>query len=384
MPALKLHATGVWFCYWGRRSYYFTRDEAASRTLYLEHLRDVYLPAQQAEMLRRTTAAAGRPAARGTLIVDLAQAWLEHQADQRLSPATIDSNRLRLAPLLHTLGTMPAQRFDARILTGMRDDLIAAGVHPTVVRHRISAIKQLFRWAVQHGYVRGIDLSNVPIGRQHRPVRAVYTVAQVRQLIDRAAEETARRPLPSAGRPGRIAAQLRAWMSVQYLACLRPSEVHRLARREGSWLLPPSADSGGVFALSENKTAWASGQPRYVVLSPEALTHFDALQPQWSSRYGYHSAVHRALGPAGLPHLLRHCAATHLDEAGAREEDIARCLGHGTPGELRRYMRTARQRLLPTARLLSLESAAEVSSCPCPAVVNPAPAEDPDQLAGPT
>lgn len=380
MPALKLHATGVWFCYWGRKSHYFTRDEAASRTLYLEHLRDVYLPAQQAEVLRRTTAAAGRPAARGTLIVDLAHAWLEHQADQRLSPATIDSNRLRLGVLLHTLGTMPAQRFDARILNGMRTDMISAGVHPTVVRHRIAAIKTLFRWAAQAGHVRDVDLSTVPIGRHQRPVRTLYTVAQVRQLIDRAADETARRPLRSAGRPGRIAAQLRAWMSVQYLACLRPSEVHRLARREGVWLLPPSVDSGGgVFALNENKTAWASGAPRYVVLSPEALTHFEVLQPQWSSRYGYHSAVHRALGPCGLPHLLRHCAATHLDEAGAREEDIARCLGHGTPGELRRYMRTARQRLLPTARLLSLVSAAEVSSCPCPA-----PAQDPDQPAGPT
>lgn len=370
IPALKRHATGVWYVYWSRRSYYFTRDEAESRVRYLEHIRDVFLPAQQAEALRRTSAAANTPRARALPLVDLAHAWLEHLADERRAPETINSYRLKLAPFLHAFGAMPAAKFDPQLLAAMRTDLIAAGVHPTLLRHRLVAVKNMFAWAERAGYVRGLDLSAVPIGRQHRPIRTIFRPAQVRQLIDRAADETARLPTRPRAHAPEKAAQVRAWMSVQYLAAMRPSEVLRLADRAGEWLLPPQPGVGGVFALAENKTAWAGGARRFVVLSSEAVHHFNALRPLWRSRFQYHDAVHRALGPCGLPHLLRHAAATHLDEAGAREEDIARVLGHGTPGALSRYMRVARQRLLPTAALLSLRCDGELSaalplSCPC-------------------
>lgn len=400
LPELKLHSRGVWFTYWGRKSYYFTKDRDASVVLYHRHIANVYLPAVQdanlAAIQRRANA--GKP----LLIIDIAERWLAHQTQMGLDHQTVTSNRRRIRALLHAMGTMPAQQFHVTILRGVEADLRTV-YDDTTVRHCIGAIKSLFKFAAGMGWIDPVNLAAVRLEKQSRPIPTIYSRSQVRQLIERAADQcltlsTLRCPRGQTRRA--IADDMRHWLSLTYLCCLRPTETVRLVHRLGTWVIHPRGDAGGagVFLLTDSKTARHSGQGRYVVLSSEAVEHFNASTPRWRCENSWSKRVgsllgtahsdHPLLGSTGLPHPLRHSAATHLGEAGALDQDIARLLGHGTPGALAHYLRVARERLLPAAGLLSLRCADVPKAAP--SVVDPVvaaaagAADDDDELAGPS
>ncbi|MCB1677946.1 MAG: tyrosine-type recombinase/integrase, partial [Halioglobus sp.] len=145
----------------------------------------------------------------------------------------------------------------------------------------------------------------------------------------------------------------RALLMTTYGAGLRASEVTRLRVRD--------IDSGRMCIRVEQ----GKGQKdRYVPLAPHLLAQLreywrQQRPPQWlfhgpridqamsrdGASYIYGKARERAgITKSGGVHLLRHCFATHLLEAGTDLAIIQRLLGHSSIRSTFRYLHLAQER----------------------------------------
>jgi integrase/recombinase XerD len=93
-------------------------------------------------------------------------------------------------------------------------------------------------------------------------------------------------------------------------------------RRPSAWLFPGNRNHGGGDRPIDTKTVWHACE-------------------QAAKRAGIQKRVH--------PHLLRHCFATHLLEAGANLPTIQVLLGHQDLKETVRYLHLSEQHLNATA-----------------------------------
>lgn len=155
----------------------------------------------------------------------------------------------------------------------------------------------------------------------------------------------------------------RAVLTTCYAAGLRISEAVRLRPRD--------VDSQRMVLRIEQ----GKGQrDRYVMLSPKLL---DVLRDWWCvsrpttwlfpgdrpdapiGRGAVEQACHRARRRAGLtkpltPHVLRHCFAVHLLEAGTDVRTIQLLLGHRSLDTTARYLRIATTKVCATTSPLDL------------------------------
>jgi integrase/recombinase XerD len=157
--------------------------------------------------------------------------------------------------------------------------------------------------------------------------------------------------------------QHRALLTTCYAAGLRISEAVRLR--------PQDIDSQRMVIRIEQ----GKGQrDRYVMLSPRLL---EVLRDWWRQRRSpvwlfpgprldqpigrgaVEAACHRARRRAGLtkpltPHVLRHCFAVHLLEAGTDVRTIQLLLGHRSLETTARYLRIATTKVCATTSPLDL------------------------------
>lgn len=370
----------MWFVRWRKKDIYFGVDRTAAAQSYANWLRTVYLPAAE-QNAAQATANAGGP----RTLLELAEAWLTDVSARGTSKATIDNYRRGLRPLLHALGTVPLGRLTPSAFTAVRADLVAVDppLSPKTINNALAAWRMLISWAQREGHGLPMNLKALHAVKAEPPSPPVFSPRCVRQLLSRAAWQTARdcartdrrtgaegpsrRSRPNSHRVDlrHRAVELYCVMAAQYLTACRPSEVVRLFRGEGKFV------SDHCFQLSRSKTSASTQTHRVLVFSEEALGFYrrclasmaSAPDPsrrgrfRWPAETSYSHAVRKALGPCGLPHLLRHSAVSHLDAAGVEEADLRRVLGHVTTGALRNYLQRAHTRLLPVVRQLTLRSA---------------------------
>ena len=300
LPTLRRHVTGVYFAQWKGRYRYFTLDRAESERLYAGLLGDI-----------ATTGT-------GTTRVTVRQAaamWLADCEARRLRPRSVRSYRLHLKRTLDRFGDWPASRFGTEQLRALVADWSASGAAPKTIAHWKHAASMALAYAgVTVGRVRGPKLTP--------PRPRVLTPQQVRSVIERAAVEWTRRGRWDVGH------DLAHWLALQYLTVTRPSEVLRLVAGQYDDL------GGGRGRLWTSKT----GAPRFVLLTDEARGHLRAAHFRWHDQTGYRLACYRAFGPSGLPHVLRHSAASHLHSLGVGLDRVSIILGHRVRGALGHYL----------------------------------------------
>lgn len=231
-------------------------------------------------------------------------------------------NHLRRA--INLWGKFPASMVTSQHLQGFKQDLVTKfKFHPRTVAHELGAVKSVLRWGMNFEHIKPINLDAVKPPRIPLPREKGMSVEAVKSMIDLARKADPR---------------LEPWLAVCYLAACRPSELPRLARKEGRFaaMVKVGNKTGGVYEI-EGKSTWRTGGPKHVILSPEAMAYFNAMQPCWEHWESFSSLVRRddVCGPGG-PHPLRHSAMSHLLQAGVAREKADLILDHNLPPRVSR------------------------------------------------
>lgn len=364
-PALRLHATGVHFVRWGGRDHYFTRDRGASERAWLdpkgEHPGALvhYLTWRQ----RRETRTHELTGARLT-VAELVRDMLRGMRAEH-GPDTEAYYRKHLRRFGATFGPLRTEDLDEAGLEAWRQDLLGLEtLGPKTKAHDTSAVRRLLAYGARLRVAPRLDLTVLRPPRVRKSVPEPLPRTTIRDRVQ------------ALQREGHQA--LAAWLAVNYLCALRPSEVVRIAHGQAVPVdLPADADGpavpGALLELREHKTADSTGAPRVVYVSDEAMTWLPHVRPLPLERVRARSApprVHELLnryaraarlrGAPGWPHRLRDSAASHLlalpgpDGRPADQEDVRLVLGHQPIGELPRYGRRTPRALRALTSRLSL------------------------------
>ena len=214
--------------------------------------------------------------------------------------------------------------------------LAASGLAPTTQARRLSAIRQLHRFAFAEGYVADDPARIARPPRLGRPLPKILAADQAGRLIDQARHEADRADEKHKSR----ALRLHCLVELAYATGLRVSELVSL---------PFTAASAGRFLAIRGK----GGRERIVALSRPALAalgaHVAAMDEtaragKWlfpsRGAEGHLTRQHFALELKGLvaragldpakvsPHVLRHAFASHLLDGGADLRTVQQLLGH--------------------------------------------------------
>lgn len=223
-------------------------------------------------------------------------------------------------------------------------DLRAQGLSPRTVRHDLFAIRRLFAFAADHGWCAPISFRAVKPPMVARTVPRVLPRHRIESLLARA---------------HKLKPQLMDWMAINYLACLRPSEVvslvhayHETGLASGRFVEAYDERSrttvrDTVYEIDQHKTLHKSLTPRLVVLVPQALECLERSVPVWSRLDSYAQAIRlRGLNDElHGPKVLQKSAASHLRAAGGTADDIQYALGHAMPSVYTSYVHTPYLRL---------------------------------------
>jgi len=232
----------------------------------------------------------------------------------------------------HGFGDAPAEMVRPTHLQTVKDEMLGAGYAPKTVNHDVIAVRSMFDWASGLELISAVNMKGVKVLSLGPPPDKSMPIERVLSMIAKATHP------------------LKAWLALNYLALMRPSEVVRVAHKQGTWV------ETGVFRLDKGKTDLKATLPRHVCFSDEALSWIDACDPKWSRLDCYSAAVRRVCGPGG-PHPLRHSAATHLSQLGEERAAIDLLLGHAPPRVSLTYARINWQPLRRTASRLTLQPA---------------------------
>jgi site-specific recombinase XerD len=357
-PGLHLHASGHHFAKFQGRFTYFGKDLAEARRRYAAWLRDVWSPQVAADADAAAAQAhvrsLGRAARARRPIATLVAIWLD-QVQLDAGPAR--GHRVRayyathIARFTHALGALPLRHATAEVLEAIKADSTRAGYQPRTINHDLSAQKRFLTWAwdTHPGAATPFNLRSVrKVHTGELPAKA-KPVAFIRRYI----------AALSAVRP-----ELHHWLSLQYLADLRPSELPRLIAGDGQWHEP---DLGRVVFAMRGKTSGRTRLPRLIALSDEALSHLRAIQAsaplqRWKTADGYGHAVgdlwvdpapasvtadparraalaalRREFKASPGVHFLRHSAFDHLLKSGVPLAEARLLHGHAVPGAWPHY-----------------------------------------------
>ena len=256
----------------------------------------------------------------------------------RRSPRTLDAYRRDLASLAEfragSAGDATVEDLE-RWLAEMR----AAGLAPSTLARRVSAVRSYFRHLILIGAKVENPAAAIKLPRRGRHLPRALSPAETERLID-AATGTTPRTLRD-----------RALVELLYGAGLRVSEAMGLEKS--------AVDLENRIVRVHGK----GGKDRLVPLgrpAAEAARRYLALgRPQLDRRYRPELFLNARGGPltragaflilrrlaerAGLepervhPHLLRHSFATHLLEGGADLRSVQEMLGHADLGTTERY-----------------------------------------------
>jgi len=305
-PQLRRHKTGVWFCRWAGKDHYFSRNRGEAQPLYLASLKE------WADWRAARTASRMPPLAHGSMpVVEVAELFLRAKELER-GRAAREYYRKHIKRFLHAYGPLRSDVVKAQHIQGIKEDMLRQGLMPKTANHDVGAIKTMLRWAMRFEYMPQVNLDGVSKVPLPPPKPKGIPLAAVLDLID-AADAT-----------------MAPWLALNYLCLMRPSEVIRVACKQGEWI------EEGVYEI-DSKVGMRTGMRRQVVFSSEAMEWFDGITPRWSRLDSYSQAV-RDLGRGG-PGRLRHSAATHLHRAGASRADVSILLGVCPSNDLNPHQR---------------------------------------------
>lgn len=371
-PKLSRHATGVWFCKWGGKTHYFSRDEAASRKAYLAHIQNEYLPWREKREQDRIEAKASSE----LLVIELAELFLRHVAATS-TMSTLAEYRKDLKRYLALHGRLPASGKVGRdrtrsvhpaLLAAMQADLKTAGYSAATCNHQVTAVKTMFKWGSDMQYCPEINFRGVKLLKRSKRRPTYLKPDEVRAIIQRAG--TVRLiPLdlgkPTGGTPGTLGdPRLVPYLSLQYLTLARRSEVLKLVSGKGYFV------DHGLFVLDSHKTQKLTYEDRVLVLSDEALEWLASCERRpdrdtwvlpWQRADSFGKAASTHSEHPSLCRHLRSSAASHLRHLRVRGEYIDLLLGHKIPGAFGNYVQERYEHLREIVSQLTLRSAPQPS-----------------------
>ncbi len=321
-PTLRKHHTGHFFCRWGGKDHFFGADKKAAEAKYLASLKEWAEWRGQRNTLRFP------PIGRSERVRDIIDLFLAHKHleggdDLRRYYAK------HLKRFSASFGMMRADMIRPAQLLAVRDEMLRGKYANKTINHDLGAVKALFLWASTAGYIPEVSFRGIKSQPLGPPPDKAMPKKAVQAMIARA--------------PSHVA----AWLAINYLCLMRPTEVVRVVHQEGGWT------DEGIFRLDRGKIDLKARMARHVVFSPLALEWLPKCEPVWSRLDSYSSAVRKACG-AGGPHPLRHSAATHLLLQGVERAKIDLLLGHAPPRVSLTYAPVFWPPLRETAALLSL------------------------------
>lgn len=274
------------------------------------------------------------------------------QAERGASANTIDAYARDLRDLishLHTKGTDLAQA-DRTALEGYAASLEAAGRAPATRARKLSAMRQLYRFAQEEGWRGDNPAARLANPSLHRAAPDVLSAAETARLIDTARAEAGTRLRSE---------RLLAIVELLYSCGFRVSELASLplaAAKGDPELLLVRGKGGKQRLVPVGKparaalAAWLDARAE----GPKANSPwlFPAVRGEAHlSRVAIWQQLRDLAGRAGLdphrlsPHGLRHAFATHLLENGADLRAIQEMLGHADLSTTEIYTRVLDQRL---------------------------------------
>lgn len=237
-----------------------------------------------------------------------------------------------------------------------------AGVKPTTVARRLSAVRQFHRFILAEGVRDDDPTGGIDSPRAGRPLPKVLSEREVELLLDRAHKEAAHAESPAAIRR---ACRLVCLLEILYATGLRVSELVSL---------PLGAVASGEPVLT---VTGKGGRERMVPLTAAAVDAIGAYLAvlnegrktsavRWlfatSSGSGHLTrqrfaqdlkalAVRAGLdGVAVSPHVLRHAFASHLLAHGADLRAVQQMLGHADISTTQIYTHVLADRLKRVVR----------------------------------
>jgi integrase/recombinase XerD len=261
------------------------------------------------------------------------------------SPRTVDAYRRDLAALSSFTGR-PVAEVKVEDLERWVAEMRAAGLAPSTIARRVSAVRSYFRHLVLIGRCDENPAASLQLPRRPRKLPRALSPSETERLIEAASGSTPR------------ASRDRALVELLYGAGLRVSEAVGLEKS--------AVDLDERVVLVYGK----GGKERLVPLgrpAAEAARRYLALgRPHLDRRYRPELFLNARGGPltragaflvlrklaarAGLepervhPHLLRHSFATHLLEGGADLRSVQEMLGHADLGTTERYTHVSDRR----------------------------------------
>ena len=273
----------------------------------------------------------------------LRQRMLEDMRIRNLSPHTQRAYVENVARFARHFGRSPADLGPEEIRTYQVYLVEARHLAPSSIEIAVCALRFLYKVTLRRPW--SVD-DVIPAPKKPDRLPVVLSPDEVVRALD-----------------GVASPKHRALLTTCYAAGLRISEaVHLRARDVDSQRM--------VIRVEQGK----GQRDRYVMLSPRLLTILRdwwrlSRSPTWLfpgprpdqpiSRGAVAEACHRARRRAGLtkpltPHVLRHCFAVHLLEAGTDVRTIQLLLGHRSLATTARYLRITATKVCATTSPLDL------------------------------
>lgn len=329
LPQLRKHTSGNYFVRWGGKDHYLGRDRREAQNQYTVQL-DLWNQWQAQKADARAVSATRTRLTVGELVKQFVESK-RHEAGIEAS----EYYAKHLKRLTHRFNKIDVDLIEPQHLNALKLAMIQTGEYkPRTINHDLTAIRVMLNWAAGLGLAPNRSykgVKNLPTGPVEDKTISAQTVAK---LIRKADE------------------RLRPWVALNYLAVCRPSEVRRLVRREGEFVMP------GVFRLDRGKMDRRASIKRHVILSDVALAWLTFAESHYNHRDAYSAAVKRQLGVG--PKVIQKSAATHLvHDLGARPDDVELLLGHVRGRLAVTYYLPAFARLRETAALLGVQPVRE-------------------------
>lgn len=368
---------GYFYTRWGGRLHTFGTDEAAALLKFLSAESDH--PGALHRWQQWANALANRPDSRARvspLVIQLAEEFFDSYSER---PTAETYYRKHLARWLTIVGAVRADVIDEAAVRALSADMAALKFAPKTISHDVKAVKTFWRWAANH---YPADL--VP----RLELDAIKVPAQDPAQPNPISRERLLSMLAFARKKDQL---LGASLELGYYALLRPTEIVRVLRGEGT-LAPiiypdmrpfdphnPRRASNAVVVPDSlmtitSKVQHRTSMLRYVVLSEHArmlLAEVRGIATDrrggrrpvvgrtpvrraglWARLDSYSRAVRAATDEP--PSAVRDTAASDLHSLGVAWADIDLLLGHVPSGAGRSYIQPAWHTLLDQVSRLRL------------------------------